>query len=405
MQNIHVFTSATTNYIPKAAVLAKSIKQHYPKLSFHLVLCDKLTPSISSEFENQDIFDSIITIEDLPIPDIQSWIFKHDIVEMCTAVKGTAFKEIFRRYNCDKVFYFDPDMAVFSSIENLVTSLDKYSILLTPHFSKPQPNELAVLDYEISALDHGVFNLGFLGIKDSEQGKLFLDWWENRLLNFCYDERERGVFTDQKWINFAPIFFSDIRILKESVYNVAIWNLTQRVVTGSLKEGIYMDGEPLCFYHFSGFDSQTDKKMLKKYNLGSQLFELREWYSQELLKMKQAEFGDAVCFYSHFENGTKISMKQRVLYRASEELQQKFQNPFETSKGDKSFWGWYFASNTLEEKNNDEHLSTEKLQSLSNETLIRLLQKQQSEIVKMKRSKFWKLRDKILGLKRIFGLS
>ena len=59
MQNIHIFTSATTNYIPKAAVLAKSIKQHYAKLSFHLVLCDKLTPSISSKFENQKHNQSI----------------------------------------------------------------------------------------------------------------------------------------------------------------------------------------------------------------------------------------------------------------------------------------------------------------------------------------------------------
>jgi hypothetical protein len=37
-----------------------------------------------------------------------------------------------------------------------------------------------------------------------------------------------GLFTDQKWLNFAPVFFDGVSIIRSSRHNVATWNLTTR---------------------------------------------------------------------------------------------------------------------------------------------------------------------------------
>ena len=118
---MHIFTSITSNYIPKARVLARSVKTHVPGAFFHLLLCDR--PPAGFDLDQED-FDSLISLDDLPIDNRQAWIFQHNVVELCTAVKGMGFQEIFRRFNADKVLFFDPDMVIFSGIESIERQLD-----------------------------------------------------------------------------------------------------------------------------------------------------------------------------------------------------------------------------------------------------------------------------------------
>ena len=135
ISNVHLFTSITANYLPKARVLAESAKRHVPGMKFHLILCDDYPSGckISSE-----PFDSVINIRELPILGGDQWIFGHSVVEMCTAVKPFAFKEIIERHEAKKIFYFDPDTLLLSNIDNLIDRLDNKSILLTPHLTAPE---------------------------------------------------------------------------------------------------------------------------------------------------------------------------------------------------------------------------------------------------------------------------
>lgn len=329
MQVTHVFTSITANYLPKARVLATSVKHVHPEVKFHLVLSDVIPESIVIENEP---FDSIITIKELPIPELKAWIFKHSVVEMCTGVKPIAFQEIIRRYNCKKVIYLDPDIVVFNRLDSILGKLDNYSILLTPHQTKPEEYNEAVVDNEICSLKYGVYNLGFIAIRNSGEGRRFLDWWSKRCLDFCYDDIPEGLFTDQRWIDLAPVFFTDLYILREPIYNVSTWNLTQRVAKGSLKKGILINGEPLGFYHFSGIDSGMQEIMLNKYASSSLvLFQLVKWYREQCEQMGQSAFGKLPCFYSYFDNGELITKEQRLLYRQKLDLQHAFPNPFSTT--------------------------------------------------------------------------
>ena len=335
--DIHLFTSITANYLPKARVLAHSAKRQSGQIRFHLLLCDDYPPTADRAAEP---FDSIINVIDLPIPGRDAWLFGHTVVEMCTAVKALGFLEIARRFAAEKIFYFDPDMVIFAGLKDLATRLDHHSLLLTPHVTEPEQSLEAIADNEIASLKHGVFNLGFLGIRTSAEGVRFLNWWAERLHHFCHDDIAGGLFTDQRWLDLVPALFEDFAVLREPVYNVATWNLTHRPVVGSLEQGLTVHGQPLSFYHFSGFDGGAQEVMLKKYAASSSvLFDLRRWYIAECQRMGQEQLGSQACRYNTFDNGERITKLQRIVYRSRSDLQRAFPQPFQV-QGD-SYYRWY----------------------------------------------------------------
>ena len=127
------------------------------------------------------------------------------------------------------VIYLDPDIAVFHSLDSVVDKLSDASILLTPHQVKPNILEGSIRDNELTSLKYGVFNLGFLAVRNDETGGSFADWWARRLHFACYDEPQNGLFTDQKWCDLVPGLFDRVLIERDPGCNVASWNSAREV--------------------------------------------------------------------------------------------------------------------------------------------------------------------------------
>src|SRR5579884_1523514 len=157
----HIFTSVAANYLAKARVLATSVKKFHPDFSIHLVLCDAVPEWFSLD---EEPFDSLITMDDLGLANARQWIFEHSLVELTTAVKGFALQKLLALPGCERVLYFDPDVVVLSSLDRLLSEFANASILLTPHLTEPESSEEAIVDNEFAALQHGVYNLGFIGV-------------------------------------------------------------------------------------------------------------------------------------------------------------------------------------------------------------------------------------------------
>ena len=339
---VYAFTSICLNYVPKARVLARSLKQHNPEIRFCLLINE---PVPEWAIADLDAFDEVAEIGDLEIPDRTRWIFTHTMVELCTGTKGFYMQELLQRPDCRAVFYLDPDIAVFSSIDPLLVELQSASILLTPHQTEPEATLDAIVDNEICSLKHGVFNLGFLGLKPSPEGLRFARWWRDRLESFCVADIPSGLFTDQRWIDLAPAFFQEIAVIRHPGCNVATWNLTHRRVEGDFTCGFTVNGEPLVFYHFSGFDSGAQEIMLNKYG-GRMLavHRLRRWYVAETGRAEDRRLTGYPWAYGFFRNGEPISTEQRRVYRQRPDLQETYLDPFEVSPSD----GGYLARFTSE---------------------------------------------------------
>ncbi|MFK8068609.1 MAG: glycosyl transferase [Gammaproteobacteria bacterium] len=336
MKNIHIYTSINLYYLPKARVLANSVKKLCPQATFHLMLSDEIPDWLSLD---QEPFDHIIVPEDLGIENINSWIFKHSVVELCTAVKPFAAQKILERDDTDVLFYFDPDIVLFSNIDDLIQRAWDSSILLTPHVTVPETEIQAIRDNEISCLKHGIFNLGFLGLKNDQEGTRFAKWWGERLLDFCYDDIPEGLFTDQKWCDFAPVFFPSLDIVREPQYNASTWNYTSRQFSGSREKGIKVNQVPLCFYHFSGFDNGAHEYMRKRYQAEClTLKEMESWYKAVCAESEHLMPKKLNWKYGSYENGEPVLKEHRLMYRKHSDLEEHFPNPFEVDTN--SFFAW-----------------------------------------------------------------
>jgi hypothetical protein len=344
----HVFTSIIANYIPKARVLANSVKRLHPELKFHLFLSDAIPPGFDLA---QEPFDFLWTVDDLGIENPSQWVFQHSIVEVSTGIKGFALLKLLDLPDCFQVLYFDPDIVVLDRLDCLLGRFDSGSVLLTPHITEPEATIDAILDNEICVLQHGVFNLGFLGVKNSSEGRRFARWWADRLYHFCVDDIPRGLFTDQRWVDLVPAFFPDHCVLRDPVYNVCTWNLTHRKVEGSLAAGLTANGQRIVFYHFSGLDSGAQEGMLHKYGATMPaLYELRAWYLAESDRLGQREMSAIPWKYSVFDNGEPITPLHRTRYRQREDLRAAFPDPFATADVNRSYYHWFEANDESRRK-------------------------------------------------------
>lgn len=335
-QTVHVYTSAALNYIPKVRMLFNSLRLHHPDWKLHLLLADYLPDDLDTSDEP---FDAITSISDLNIDDWKGWAFCHSITELATAIKPWMLEKLlFDSNEGDKVIYLDPDTVVFSPLQDILEALDESSIVLTPHQTEPEEGLAAVMDNEICSLKHGIYNLGFIGVSNTASGRAFARWWAERTYYFCRDDIPNGLFTDQRWIDLVPAFFPGVAIMRSSRHNVATWNITTRELTKSQHGDILVDGEPLGFYHFTGFDSGAHRIMACK-NGGDNpvLDELVSWYSDQIRPLASDPLTHRIWAFGRFHSGANITSEQRLVYRRRCDLQNMYPNPF-ISCGYEEWW-------------------------------------------------------------------
>ena len=321
-----VYTSITKSYLPKARVLAKSVKRFHPNWTFVLLYSDDLPVGFDLK---QEPFDEIITIEQLRLQNWKAWTFGHAIVELCTAVKGPAAELLAQRPGVDKIMYLDPDMKVFNTLILLESLLDQHDILLTPHLLDAETDIAAIQDNEISALKHGVYNLGFFAARTSGQGLDFIRWWAERLRLFCRDDIPGGLFTDQRWCDLAPAFFSGLCIVRDRGCNVATWNIAHRRLSKDNDGVFFVKDVPLRFYHFTSYDNGDGFGMLMRYASSQTIaHELWDSYGKDLLAEGQGNVSYKGWYYGQFKNGDHIPLEARRLYQARQDVQKVFPDPF-----------------------------------------------------------------------------
>lgn len=318
-----IFTSVCANYVHKARSLAQSVKRHIPDAKMILCLVEKeIDPRIPV-----DCFDDIVLAKDAWNGNFDRFIFKHAIVEASTSVKGQFFRYLMDRFlEEDKFVYLDPDCYVYGDFVELKAELDKHPIVLCPHLLKP-----GNIDMELSSTAHGVYNLGFLGISRSEEGRKCVDWWAERLYLFCYDDIQRGIFTDQKWFDLVPCFF-DAKVFKHHGYDFAPWSLMNSSITKDEAGNYYVEGDPLRFIHFSGYGRSAEDCMDKWMSEEGKLF--RELY-QDYCIVHDGNDADRISKtpwgYSNYTSGEKIEDSVRHVYRSNWDVMFLYENPFEHS--------------------------------------------------------------------------
>lgn len=241
-------TICARNYLPFAKILAESFLEFHPESKFYLLLVDGGTETDLGQIESsiQVILPSDL---DMDKEEFERMTIYYDVTELSTALKPLGMKYLLDS-GSEIAVYLDPDIQVFSELVEIPQHLADASIALTPHTLHEIPRDgLRPSDFDIMA--SGTFNLGFIAIRNSTESYEFLRWWNERLILDCIADIENNLFTDQRWIDFVPSYFS-FSIIRDYGFNVAYWNLHERKMSKVGSE-FYANNQPLRFFHFSGY--------------------------------------------------------------------------------------------------------------------------------------------------------
>lgn len=352
---LHIFTSAAVNYIPKVRLLTDSIKKFHPEARIHLALADERPENVSL-----DMFDSVWSPADLGIENWRTWSFGHAIVELATAIKPFVLEKLLVN-DGDRVLYMDPDTVMYSRLDDVLAALDTASVALTPHQTTPEDEWPAIWDNEICSLKHGVYNLGFVAVAATPVGRAFAAWWRERCHRLCIDDVPNGLFTDQRWIDLVPALFPDVKILRTPRLNVSTWNLSKRRITRE-DDKLFVNGERLGFYHYTGFDSGAHRLVAQHYAVNSPVvFQMIDWYEAAIKVAAVDPLSQHQWAFAKFDNGEPISKLQRRVYRTREDLQQAFPEPFDST----GFLAWWKTTGAAEYSQTDALQVHAKLPALS----------------------------------------
>lgn len=313
---INACTIVARNYLAQASALADSFVEACAEGTITILVIDMGDDRVESDdprvrvvgpteagFTQQE-FDRMATI--------------YTVVELATAVKPTLMRHLLDEHG-EPVAYLDPDILVFAPLDEIERQARREDIVLTPHTSIPLPDD-GKHPYEAAFLACGVFNLGFVAVGPG--GGPFLDWWAGRLARHCVDATAQGLFVDQKWIDLVPCYFRH-HVMRLPEVNVAYWNLPVRRFERAPGGGWLVDGRPLVFFHFSGYDPAS-AHLLSTYQGPDPRVRLDEHpdlkaicddYGRRLEERGHAQLRRAPYGLARLPGGLALEPRMRRLYR------------------------------------------------------------------------------------------
>lgn len=325
-----IFTICAKNYLAQALSLRESTLK-YNDVDFYIFLSDK---------NDEEGLPEVILLDDEWIPNWQQMAFKYNVIEFSTSIKPFCFQKLFKD-GYKKVIYLDPDIYVYNSLDVVFTALDDKSVVLTPHRCYiTEASDDLISEQLVSSV--GIYNCGFIAIKNDTVGNKVVSWWEKKLLNQCLCDLSHGLFVDQKWIDFVPGFFpNEVLISNHLGMNVATWNLQERQIFQ--KDGAYyvksrIDNQqfPLIFFHFSGYSPKKPMLLDKRKNKSNisffpEMAEIIEEYRTAEIRNGYDKYSSMKYAFNFFSDNTPIlSFHRRLFYNNLQEIVPT-ENPFDTN--------------------------------------------------------------------------
>jgi hypothetical protein len=307
-----IFTIVSRNYAAQAATLMESLAAQEPKARRVVVATDGPIPQLQHLAE-------VIDAREFG-PPYEAMSVYYDALELNTAVKPYVFKTFLSQAGLASATYLDPDIVVFRPLDAVRAGLAQAQLALTPHLTRPLLGSAMPNDHAI--LQSGSFNLGFCAARAEAKTVELMSWWADRCEFDCRVDLKNGLFTDQRWMDLSPGFVDSLAVLRDPGLNLAYWNLEGRDLAKG-PDGWTVEGQPLSFFHFSGFDPARPDVLSKhqdrvRVKAGTPLAELLADYAAAMLRNGH-ETSRAIP-YAHLrfpsERPISASMRRRALRAA-----------------------------------------------------------------------------------------
>lgn len=321
MSDMAYCTIVTKSHLAYARVLANTLAEYNSQSKLFVLLADR----VDDYFDPEEYPFELLTLEELTDQeDIQRMCFYYTPLELCFCLRPWLHEYMFQNSTFAKWIYFDSDIIVCHSLKRISDQLDDTSIMLSPHLISIDPpssiNVKAIRRFESYLLRNGgIYNGGCLALRRTEESQSFIRWFKDRLRLYGFDNRPI-LFGDQFWLTCVPLCFKEVSVLRDPGANLAYWNLYERTIEQDGTGKIQVNGEPLLFFHFAGFDMNAPNKLTKyKFPLDlktvpSLIGELAKNYHRLLNDNGYKGSKNYPYAFAKFKNGQTITSMMRRLY-------------------------------------------------------------------------------------------
>lgn len=240
----HFCTYFDHNYLSRGLALYHSLKLHVADFRLWVLCLDQQAYDILGGLDLPGI--ELIKLDEFEKNDEPLLAAKQNrsIVEYYFTCTPSLPLYIFNHNpEINLITYLDSDLYFFSSPGSIFQEIGEHSIAIIDHRFPP-----SLRHFE----DKGKFNVGWLSFRRDEFGLACLLDWRERCIEWCYDRVEDGRYADQKYLDDWPNKFSNLVIIEHLGANLAPWSLQNYHFSYRDKQ-VYVDEQPLIFFHFQGF--------------------------------------------------------------------------------------------------------------------------------------------------------
>ena len=183
-----------------------------------------------------------LSLEDIGDEDLRSLRTMRGPGEFAWTSKSSLMRYLMRtRPRGEFITYLDSDLFFFASPSSIFSEHEPCSILMTPHRFLPEQKN--------KEKNVGVFNAGFISLRNDEIGNACVLRWREQCLAWCKGVYEDGKFGDQMYLDEWPTLYGAKACVLDRGINAGSWNTRPRDL--SEKNGrLYAGDTLLVCYHF-----------------------------------------------------------------------------------------------------------------------------------------------------------
>jgi hypothetical protein len=244
----HFCTYFDWSYTAKGVAMVESLMSVDFHHKVHLLALDELSRTyLKQRFPKASVY----SVSDLITSNIilEKTLLNRSQVDGYFTLTSALLNFLLSNLESDAVLtYLDADLYFYKSLEPLYEELKHHSALIIEHNFSASLKHLGV---------HGRFNVGWISIRNNSIGLEIVSDYKDDCIRWCHDRLEGPLYADQKYLDYWPLLYSNIRISKCKEANVAPWNISGRTLDFQ-GESPTIDGRPILFYHFSGLKRNSE---------------------------------------------------------------------------------------------------------------------------------------------------
>lgn len=342
---MQVISVATMSSLPRARVLARSLRRHQPDWPFQVMLIGR-EDAIAAAARAESSLQLRSVSEELDL-DVETLLARHDEDQLTVLLLG----HLLLRHaglTSEPVLHLPSSAWVLAGLQPVESLLSARSVVLVPRTidvpddglepSREQLERAGRIDDSIMAIDGGAASLGFLR------------WWIGHVEQTLgsLDAMQVGARPeDRPWLarflDLAPARFST-GVLQDRGANLSLWNLDRHTLERS-SEGFSVDHQaPLRFLNLPGFDPERPYRLAAnasraRISRSPVLRELCEAYATELREAGWRDVGHRLEVGRRLDDGLVYDDSLRATYLRALALGEGFEDLF-SADGTRAFLSW-----------------------------------------------------------------